>query len=178
MSVKTKKLALTAMGIALFVVFSLMLQVPVFENYYLCLGYAVMAVFCYCFGIWSGILVGFFGVILYCLVISGLRGMPGWALGNIVIALLMGISFRKTKSMSSVTGRTVINAAFILAGCAIGILFLKSFTEVLLYGQPFLLRAGKNMYAFIADVVVLWISLPICEIVSMPAKKIFPDLIA
>ena len=100
MSNSTKKLALTAMGIALFVVFSLMLQVPVFENYYLCLGYAVMAVFCYCFGTWYGISVGFFGVILYCLVINGLRGMPGWALGNIVIAFLMGTGFRKAKSIT------------------------------------------------------------------------------
>ena len=36
----TRKLCLTAMGTALFVVFTLCLQVPVFENYYLCLGYA------------------------------------------------------------------------------------------------------------------------------------------
>ena len=177
MSNSTKKLALMAMGIALFVVLSLVLQVPVFENYYLCLGYVVMAVFCYCFGIWSGIIVGFFGVILYCLVISGLRGMPGWALGNIVIALFMGLSFRKTKTMSSVPGRAVINALAILFGCSVGILFLKSFTEMLLYAQPFLLRAGKNMYAFVADVIVLWVSLPLCEILYKPAKKIFPNLV-
>ena len=35
---------------ALFVALSLCLQAPVFENYYLCLGYAVMAVYCYSFG--------------------------------------------------------------------------------------------------------------------------------
>lgn len=73
MDVKTKKIALLAVGIALFVVLSMCLQVPVFENYYLCLGYAVMAVYCYFFGTLAGTAVGFFGVILYCVVINGLR---------------------------------------------------------------------------------------------------------
>ena len=41
----TRKLCVTAMGVALFVVLALCLQVPVFENYYLCLGYVVMTVF-------------------------------------------------------------------------------------------------------------------------------------
>ena len=136
-----------------------------------------MAVFCYCFGTWYGISVGFFGVILYCLVINGLRGMPGWALGNIVIAFLMGTGFRKAKSITSVTIQAILNALAILIGCAVGIILLKSFTEMLLYAQPFLLRSGKNMYAFVADVIVLWVSLPLCEILYKPAKKTFPNLV-
>ena len=64
--IMTKKLTLLAMGIALFVALSMCLQVPVFENYYLCLGYVVMAVYCYSFGSFSGTIVGFFGVLLYC----------------------------------------------------------------------------------------------------------------
>ena len=81
----TQKITLLAVGIALFVALSMCLQVPVFENYYLCLGYVVMAVYCYSFGTVSGTAAGTLGVVLYCLVINGLRGMPGWALGNIVI---------------------------------------------------------------------------------------------
>ena len=38
-----KKICMNAMGIAMFVALTLCLQVPVFENYYLCLGYIVMA---------------------------------------------------------------------------------------------------------------------------------------
>ncbi len=96
---KTKKICLMAVGIALFVVLSLCLQVPLFENYYLCLGYVVMAVYCYSFGTLSGTVVGFFGVVLYCLVISGMRGMPGWALGNIVIGTTLGQMFKRTRDM-------------------------------------------------------------------------------
>ena len=172
MSAKTKKLALMAVGIALFVVLSLCLQVPVFENYYLCLGYVVMAVYCYSFGTLAGTVVGFFGVILYCVVISGLRGMPGWALGNLVIGLALGLCFAATKTMKHPIVRSIVHIAVIVASVALGILVIKSETEHLLYDQPFLIRVGKNIYAFVADVVVLIVSLPICAALDKPAKKL------
>ena len=75
----TRKICITAMGIALFVVLALCLQLPVFENYYLCIGYVVMTLFCCYFGPLSGMAVGGLGGVLYCLLTSGLRGMPGWA---------------------------------------------------------------------------------------------------
>ena len=165
MNSTTKTIALFAVGIALFVVLSLCLQVPVFENYYLCLGYVVMVVYCYSFG-----------VILYCVVISGLRGMPGWALGNIVIGVALGLSCMLSASMKNRALRYVLLVAVIVASVALGILGVKSLTECLLYAQPFLLRVGKNTSAFIADVVVLVVSLPVCEIVDRQAKKYFPQL--
>lgn len=176
MSVNTKKIALTAVGIALFVVLSLCLQVPVFENYYLCLGYVAMAVYCCSFGTLSGTLVGFFGVILYCLVISGLRGMPGWALGNLVIGPALGLFFRFARPMKPWL-RLLLGIPVIVAACALGILVVKSETECLLYLQPFLVRAGKNMSAFIADAAVLILSLPVCEAVDRPARRMFPELV-
>lgn len=176
MSINTKKISLLAIGIALFVVLSLCLQVPVFENYYLCLGYVAMAVYCYSFGTFSGTVVGFFGVILYCVVISGLRGMPGWALGNVVIGIALGQAFRYTRSMRSAVLQTVIHCVVIIAATALGILVVKSETESLLYMQPFLIRVGKNTSAFIADAVMLIASLPVCRVLDQPAKKIFPQL--
>lgn len=173
---KTKKICLMAVGIALFVVLSLCLQVPVFENYYLCLGYVVMAVYCFSFGALSGTVVGFFGVVLYCLVISGMRGMPGWALGNIVIGTTLGQMFKRTKDMKSSVLRLLIECAMIVFASALGILVVKSETECLLYSQPFFVRAAKNTSAFVADCVMLVISLPICRIVDPYAEKIFPEL--
>ena len=176
MSAKTKWISLVAVGIAMFVVLSLCLQVPVFENYYLCLGYAVMAVYCYSFGTLSGTLVGFLGVILYCVVISGMRGMPGWSLGNIVIGVALGLTFRATRPMKAKLLRAVIHCLVIVAATALGILVVKSETEHLLYAQPFLVRAAKNTSAFIADAVMLIVSLPLCELLDKTAKKIFPEL--
>ena len=173
---KKKKISLLAVGIALFVVLSLCLQVPVFENYYLCLGYVVMAVYCYSFGTFSGTVVGFLGVILYCVVISGLRGMPGWSLGNIVIGIALGFLFKMTRTRKSTVLRLTIEIAVIIAATAMGILVVKSETESLLYAQPFLIRAGKNMSAFIADSAMLIISLPICRILDPYADRIMPEL--
>ena len=177
MTAKTKKLCLTAVGIALFVVLTLCLQVPVFENYYLCLGYVVMAVYCYSFGVISGTVVGVFGVILYCLVISGLRGMPGWALGNVLIGIALGLTFRKTRKLHN-TVKTAINAGMIVLSVTLGILGVKSITESILYLQPFLVRVGKNIYAWVADMVVLIVSLPICMTLHTTVQKMFPELMS
>ena len=176
MNTTTQRISLLAVGIALFVALSMCLQVPVFENYYLCLGYVVMAVYCYSFGTISGTVAGTLGVVLYCLVINGLRGMPGWALGHVVIGICLGLTFRMTKQMKNRVLATALCVAAIVAGTALGILGIKSITESILYGQPFLIRAGKNVYAFIADVAVLIVSLPVCMMLDKTARKMFPKL--
>ena len=170
MRTTTQRITLLAVGSALFVALSMCLQVPVFENYYLCLGY-------YSFGTFSGTVVGTLGVILYCLVINGLRGMPGWALGNVVIGVCLGLVFRITKPMKNLFLRSVLNVAAIVIGTALGILVVKSLTESILYAQMFPVRVGKNIYAFIADVVVLVVSLPICMSLDKTAAKLFPKLV-
>lgn len=176
MNATTQRIALLAVGIALFVALSMCLQVPVFENYYLCLGYVVMAVYCYSFGTVNGAIAGTLGVVLYCLVINGLRGMPGWALGNIVIGISLGLTFRTTKKMNSLPVKTVLNILAIVLGPALGILGVKSVTESILYAQMFIVRAGKNVYAFVADAVVLLISLPVCMTLDKTAQRLFPKL--
>ena len=176
MNTATQRITLLAVGTALFVALSMCLQVPVFENYYLCLGYVVMAVYSYSFGTFSGTVSGTLGVVLYCLVINGLRGMPGWALGNIVIGIVIGPAFRAVKKTGSRPLRAVVSVGAVIAGTALGILAVKSLTESLLYAQPFAVRAGKNIYAFVADVVVLIVSLPVCPVLDRTARKLFPKL--
>jgi len=157
-----KFITITGIGTALYVVFSLCLQVPVFENYYLCLGYVVMAVYCYSFGVVSGTIVGTLGCFLYCLLISGLRGMPGWVLGNLFIGIALGLTFKIIKSIKNKPLQYIINIIASVLYSAVAMLVIKSFTEQLLYAQPFLLRAAKNSYAFAADAFVLVLSLPLC----------------
>ncbi|MBR6571950.1 MAG: ECF transporter S component [Clostridia bacterium] len=163
MSRSVKHLCLYAMGVALFVVLALCVRAPVFENYYLCLGYVVMAVYCYSFGAGAGAAVGCVGVLLYCILTNGLRGMPGWALGNVVIGVALGLTFRLTRQMKPGLFRWVIHILAVVAATAAGVLAVKSAVEFVLYGQPFWFRIGKNVYAFVADVVLLLVSLPVCE---------------
>ena len=168
----TRRICLTAMGVALYVVLALCLQVPVFENYYLCLGYVSMMVFCYYFGALSGMTVGTLGVVLYCLLTNGLRGLPGWAAGNLVIGLAVGLTCSLTKKMRSQVLRNLIIAAAVVASTAAGILGMKSVVEVILYAQPMLVRVAKNVYALIADVVVLIAALPICICLRKTVEKV------
>lgn len=168
----TKRICIDAMGIALFVVLTLCLQVPVFENYYLCLGYIAMAVYCYYFGTVSGTLVGTIGVILYCIIISGLRGMPGWALGNIVIGIICGIFCKIARKQENKVVKYFIMLLAIITSVTIGILGVKSITEVLLYAQPFMVRTANNIYAFIADIVVLIAGFWICITYEKVFKRI------
>ena len=166
-----RRISITGMGIALFVVFTLCLQVPVFENYYLCLGYVVMAVYCYSVGTLEGTIVGVFGVILYCLLTSGLRGMPGWAAGNVVIGLVLGALFKATGNRKPSLPVAAASVFVIAAACALGILGVKSLVEHLLYSQPFALRVAKNIYAFWADAFVLIFSLPVCRIIDSKIRE-------
>ena len=115
MKISTRKITLTAVGAALFAALSLCLQVPVFENYYLCLGYAVMAVYCYSFGTVCGTVSGTLGVVVYCLVTNGLRGMPGWALGNVVIGIMLGLTFKWTRRLGEGPLRDAVHTAVIVA---------------------------------------------------------------
>ena len=63
-----------------------------------------------------------------------------------------------------------------MASVALGILGVKSVTESLLYSQPYLLRVGKNAYAFVADTFMLIVSLPICLALDKRAGQFFPWL--
>lgn len=168
---KLKWICITGISTALFVVLTMCLQVPVFENYYLCLGYVIMAVCLYSFGVFSGMFVGVAGVILYCLLTSGLRGMPGWAIGNLVIGIIVGLTFKLTKKLKKNWLRAAVNFIAIALSTALGILILKSLTECILYGQPMLVRMGKNVFAFVADVFMLEFSLPICMSMDKIIRK-------
>ncbi len=168
---KLKWICVTAVCTALFVVLTLCVQFPIFENYYLCLGYIVMAVALYSFGTVSGTFAGVIGVILYCILTGGMRGMPGWAIGNLLIGIILGLTFKLTKRLNKKWLQAVINFIAIAVSTALGILILKSLTECLLYAQPMIVRMGKNVFAFIADIVVLEISLPICMSVDKPIRK-------
>ena len=157
-----KKICINGIGIALFVVMTLCLQVPVFENYYLCLGYVAMAFYTYYFGTTSGVLVGTIGVFLYCLLTGGLRGMPGWILGNVVIGIICGITAKIVKKHDRKYIKEIMMITSVIISTAIGILVVKSLVEVALYSLPFMLRVTNNIFAFVADVVVLVLGFELC----------------
>lgn len=171
----TKRICLNALGIALFVVFTLCLQVPVFENYYVCLGYIAMAFYSYFFGVFSGTVVGTVGVLIYCFITGGLRGMPGWMLGNVTIGILCGAAAALAKKQQILWKKQWIMLSSAIISTAVGILVVKSMTEVLLYSLPFAVRVASNIYAFVADVIVLAVGFEICITGEKVLKRIVED---
>lgn len=173
----TKKITLTGIGITLFVVLSLCLQVPIFQNYYLCLGYLVMMTWLINVGTASGTLVAVLGTVLYCVIIGGLRGLPGWATGNVFIGIIVGCYLNNLRpKFDRKAGKPIIIAPItdiivMTLASAIGILLIKSFVEMVLYSQPMLVRMATNMTAFIADCATLYIGLPIAFAVKRNIKR-------
>jgi ECF transporter S component (folate family) len=171
MKSSTKKICINGIGIALFVVLTMCVQVPVFENYYICLGYVIMALYCYIFGPISGTIVGCVGTMLYCTLTGGFNGMPGWTLGNLIIGIMLGIACKSTSNIHNNFIKYLILVATIILSTAIGILIIKSLTEVFLYAHPFFIRVAKNFPAFISDVVILIVGLPVCAGLEPTLRK-------
>lgn len=170
---KVRTITFLAIGIALFVALSMCLRVPVFENYYLCLGYIVMTVYIWCFKWYEGAIIGFLGVILYCIIGGlGFNGMPGWALGNVVIGLIVGISLKYIQRIKNKPLQVALTAVVATIATFIGIEIVKSLVDSVVVSQPFALRFAKNMTSFISDAFVIVISLPICAAIMKPAKQL------
>ena len=173
MKERVKDITFPAVGIALFVALSMCLRVPVFENYYLCLGYIVMTVYIWCFKWYEGAIIGCLGVVLYCIIGGlGFNGMPGWAVGNIAIGLILGLTLKQIKKIKNKPLQFVLTAVVAIAATFIGIEIIKSFIDSFVVSQPFIIRFGKNMTSFVADAFVIVASLPICALVERPARKI------
>ena len=100
-------------------------------------------------------------------------GIPGyyWALGNLVIGIMFGAACKMTNKMSNNVLKYTVLSAVIVLSTAIGILGIKSIMEVILYAHPFWIRVAKNMPAFIADIVILIIGLPVCVGLAPTLKK-------
>ena len=173
MSNRTRWITVTAVGIALFVVLSLVLRVPVFGRFYLCLGYVVMAIYCYYAGVFSGTVVGTIGILLYCLITSSIGGMIGWALGNAVIGLSVGFVAKLLRGVKREWIRQTVLIVTGIAATAVGMLLVKSLYESLLSGLPFGVRVAANSAGFIADAFVLSLGFPL----ALAFKRVFPKLL-
>ena len=170
---KTRSVTFIGLGIALFVVFSMCLRVPVFENYYLCLGYIVMTIYIWNFAWYEGAIVGSLGVVLYCTIGGlGFNGMPGWALGNIVIGLILGVTIKKIQRLNNKSLQVALIALVAIIATFFGIEIIKSLVDSIIVGQPILVRIAKNTTSFISDAFVIVASLPICLATEKIAKEL------
>lgn len=82
MANKLKKICYLAMGIAMYVVFSMAVKIPLIGHIQTDLGYMVYGAFLSCFGI-PGVVVGVVGCLVESLIFSGWVPI-GWMIGQLV----------------------------------------------------------------------------------------------
>ena len=101
MMTNTKKITFTAIGIALYVVLSMSMKIPLIAHISLDSGYIAFALYCYHFGAIPGMIVGGVGCVLISLITTGWFP-PGWFLGNLVIGLICGCLYKKDATIRNI----------------------------------------------------------------------------
>ena len=144
MSNKSRKITYLGMGIALYVVLSYTVKIPLINQIRTDFGYLVFGVFLCLFGV-EGTIVGVFGCIISNLLYSGTFPI-GWALGQLFIGIVCGLSFKKTKNTAV---RVVIACVCVLIGIGV----IKTLVESFLFKLPLAAKFVRGLVASAADAV-------------------------
>ena len=151
---RTKKITYLGMGIALYVVLSMTVKIPLINQIKTDFGYLAFGSFVNLFGI-EGTIVGVLG----CIIANSFVGSafpPGWVLGQIFIGVFCGLLLKKTDKLWLKSLITVV-AVFI------GIGVIKTAVEVWLFQIPFEVKVIRNLIAFVADAIPMVIGVIISD---------------
>lgn len=158
MKISTKRIALVGVLTALYVVCSLTLKIPMgIGAIMLDLGYLVLTVATFTVGCWAGV-VGGLGALIESFLFSPYGISYGWIVMNVLIGVICGIFFRQARLKKM--RQYLISTAIIIVAVLIGIT-AKTVIECQLYGIPYLVKIPKSAVAFVVDVIVMLIGLPI-----------------
>ena len=147
---RTRKIAYTGVGIALYVVLSMVAKIPVISHISLDLGYIAFAVMLYYLGTFYGTIVGAAGCVIVSLITTGWFPI-GWCLGNIAVGVFCGAMINRENSLSA----AIENAAVCVVASAVGIMAIKTGVECMLYSIPVAVKLPRNGIAFIMDAIVM-----------------------
>lgn len=143
-SLITRKIALIGILTALYVVLSFTVKIPLISHIQTDLGYIAFGVACASIGV-PALIVGVLGSLFISLLTSGWVPI-GWMLGQVLIGIICGLSYRKVKNMWANIGITIL-AVFL------GVAVIKTIVECNLYNIPLVVKFPKNTIAFIADTI-------------------------
>ena len=167
---KTKKICIVSIGIALYVILSMMVKIPLIGHISVDLGYIVLAVYCYMFDGVSGAIVGGIGCALTSIIAYGMFP-AGWFLGNIFIGVTCGNLYDKEPYKISISN--IVHTVMLVF---VGILFCKTVIECAVYGIPISAKIPKNLVAAICDSIVMSIGTVIApkikKAVSLNGKEL------
>ena len=142
----TKKVAFLGMGIALYCVLGMIMNIPLLAGSHLQtdLGYVAFGTFLYLFG-WPACIVGVIGCLFESLLTSGWVPL-GWMLGQLFIGITCGLIYKKSQHKWVWIVTTILSVF-------VGVGVIKTLVECLLYSIPIIVKFPKNFIAFIADTI-------------------------
>ena len=139
-----KTITYLGMGIALYVVLSYTVKIPLINQIRTDFGYLVFGVFLCIYGV-EGTIVGVLGCIISNLLYSGTFPI-GWAMGQLFIGLVCGSLFKKTE-------HTALRVLIACVAVFIGIGVIKTLVESLLFNLPLAAKFIRGLVASVADAV-------------------------
>lgn len=166
MANKLKKICYLSMGIAMYVVFSMAVKIPLIGHIQTDLGYMVYGAFLSCFGI-PGVVVGVVGCFVESLIFSGWVPI-GWMIGQLFIGLICGTLYKiiqKNNYPTQLKYACYVISTIIVVTIGVGL--LKTIIECGLYQIPFAIKLTKNLIAAVADMVPMAIGVIAIE----PVRK-------
>lgn len=166
---RTKKICNLALGIALYVVLSATMKIPLVGHIQTDLGYIAFGAYLVMFG-WQATVVGVIGCLIESLLFSGWLPI-GWIVGQACIGVICGLWYKysenKTGSYKAVT-RIIVTIIAVFLGVAL----IKTFIECYLYSIPIEIKFVKNFIAFVSDVIPMVFGVFIGEKLK---RKIFKE---
>lgn len=147
---KAKRIVQIGIGIALYVVLSMLLNIPIVGHVRFDAGYICYAVYLDLFG-WWGILVGVFGCFLKGYISDGWIPFT-WMIGQTIVGVSCSAVFTKTN-------KTLLKAAAIVLSVIVGIGFVSSLLSALMFNQLIALKIGRGMITAAADIIPMLIGL-------------------
>lgn len=162
---KTKRIAMTAVLIALYFVLSCTIKIPFVGHIVLDMGYVALTVAAVCYGGVTAMIVGAAGCALESIVLTALGFSISWVAMNIIVGLTVGIvCFRLPDNRKWISIPTIIMAV------ALGVV-VKTGIECVLYSIPVAVKAPKALVAFAVDSIVMILALPLAYTVKKRVKR-------
>ena len=166
MNNNTKKITFLAIGIALYTVLGMSVKIPLIGHIQIDLGYVAYGAFLYLIGL-PAVVVGVVGCILESLIVSGWFPV-GWSIGQLFIGITCGIVYKKYKS-------DVLQIAVTIFSVFIGIGLIKTAIECSMFGIPWGVKFAKDMVAFVADVIPMYLGLILGHYLKPTYEKSFNE---
>jgi uncharacterized membrane protein len=158
---KTKKITLLGIGVALYVVLSMIANIPLVGHMRLDCGYIVYAVYLVFFG-YLGIPVGVIGCFIKGYISDGWIPFT-WMIGQVIIGVICSYVFRRNVSK-------IVRIITIFLSVFLGIAIVSSCLSALMFHLPLGLKILKGCVGALADSIAMVIGLYVADLVAKGIK--------